>query len=246
MVLLHSATVPTLPPLHGQVALGLSAADRSLLPKQQKQQRFMHAIGCQTDVSEVADLRELQHQLASVRGELGSVNSELHHAERRLRLEVREEMEQRMHVFERRTKEKVAFLKKRQEASLQTMRKALRSHLVSAKAEQEAELRAEAAALRSADDNELVELRSEVSRQALLITGYTAEIDDLKRKLERVQAQMQANATASGGARRGTSDVEAKLEAQLASRDATIKALREQLSKMQSPSAVTSGAKVKG
>ena len=129
----------------GEFPLGLSPADRSLLPMQQKQRRAK-AVSCQTDVLELADLRELQQQLFDVRQELSTVNAELSHAERRLRHEVREEMEERMHKFERRTKEKVSFLKQRQESSVTVMRKASKAQLESAKAAHEHSLRVEAEA----------------------------------------------------------------------------------------------------
>ena len=112
--------------------LGLSPADPTLLPKQQRQRRMKH-VSCQTESTELADLRKLQQQLFDVRQELGSVNAELSHAERRLRHEVREEMEQRMLKFERRTMDKVAFLKQRQASTEHVMRKASKAQLESAK-----------------------------------------------------------------------------------------------------------------
>ena len=59
------------------------------LGAQQKQRRAKH-IACQTDSTELADLRLLQQQLFDVRHELNSVQQELSHAERRLRHEVRD------------------------------------------------------------------------------------------------------------------------------------------------------------
>ena len=230
MVLLAvSASTPALPSLP---PLGLSVADRSLLPKQRKQ-RFMQHKGCQTDVTELADLRLMQQQLVEVRQELSTVNSELKHAERRLRNEVQEEMEARMRRFERRTKEKVDFLKKRQESSVTVMRKALNATLASAKAQQENDLRRDYEERKAAESVEVVELRSAMQRQALLIEGYLDENRKLQAKLQQLKPQPVSKA------RRTSDDAEdaegrmASLEAQLASRDATIKALREQLARYQ-------------
>ena len=103
----------------------------------QQKQRRAKAASCQTESTELADLRQLQQQLFDVRQELSTVNAELSHAERRLRHEVREEMEERMHKFERRTMEKVQFLKQRQVSSVTTMRKASKAQLESAKVQTE-------------------------------------------------------------------------------------------------------------
>lgn len=120
MVLLHSATTPNLPPL-GPVALGLGPGDRSLLPHQQRRAKRMQTIGCQTDAAELVELRQLQSSLKEVREELTTVNGELGHTERRLRNEVQEEYDERMRTFEKRTRDKLRYLKQRQEQGMSVM-----------------------------------------------------------------------------------------------------------------------------
>ena len=218
----------------GDFPLGLSPADRSLLPMQQKQRR-MKTVSCQTDVGELADLRELQQQLFEVRKELGTVNAELSHAERRLRHEVREEMEERMHKFERRTMEKVTFLKQKQESSVSVMRKASKARFESAKQVTEHKMRTEADARQREHDETIAMLRQDLEQKDLLIVGYKRDYVDMKEKLER--SGLQANS--KGGERKGgpsqldVAEQTAQLEAQLASRDATIQSLRDQLARMQ-------------
>ena len=179
MVLLHSQTLPQIvqrqpgrgggPPA---APLGLSPADRSLLPHAQRQRRNK-TVACQTDATELIDLRVLQQQLFDVRQELSSVSSELAHAERRLRHEVREEMEEKVAKFEQRTMEKVAFLRQRQESTMSTVRKASKAHLESAKVHVEYRIRSEHEALRAAEERVLERLRADVEQKSLLIAGCT-------------------------------------------------------------------------
>ena len=211
-------------------ALGLSPADRSLLPLQQKQKRNKH-VGCQTDTTELAELRTLQTQLGSVKKQLSDVGSELAHAERRLRNEVREEMEGRLAKYEKRTMEKVTFLKQKQRSGVDIMRQASKAQLESKLAEMEHTMKAEYQAIRAAEEAELEELRAALEQKSLLLAGYERENSMLRQK-----AGMGGAGGGGGGARGGKQlDVaeHAQLEAALAQRDAAIKALREQLARMQ-------------
>jgi len=238
MVLLaHSATAPLLPPLFADRPLGLSPADLSLLPNARKAKTRQHK-ECQTDTSELADLRVMQAQLLQVKDALGSVNSELAHAERRVRHEVREEMEERIHKFERGTKEKMNFLKKRQQTSISQMRTALQAQLESARLQQMSQLRKEHDQVHAVEEGELSAMRAELQRQQLLAEGSMRENRDLGEKVEKLQEALRNNSppVSKRGSIGGEQDSEAKvaqLEAQLASRDATIKALRDQLAALQ-------------
>lgn len=238
MVLLHvSASTPALPALPSLPPLGLSPADRSLLPKQRKQ-KFMQSKACQTDVTELAELRVMQQALSEVRKELGTMSAELSHAERRVRNEVQEEMEGRMRKFERKTKEKVDFFKKRQESSVGTIRRAVQATLVSAKAQQENDLRREFDERAAAESVEVVALRAEMQKMVLLVDGYKEESKKLREKLDSQRGgPAPKKASKVLGVEDGAPSADdaetraAALEAQLASRDATIKALREQLAR---------------
>ena len=178
----------------------------------------------------------LQQQLFDVRQELGSVNAELSHAERRLRHEVREEMEQRMQKFERRTMDKVAFFKQRQESNQHVMRKASKAQLESAKVHAEHRFRTEADASKAVLEAMLSAMRQDLEQKDLLIQGYKRDGQALKEKLDMLQA---ASGMGSGAKRGGSSsqldaaEQTAQLEAALQSRDATIAALRSELAGMQ-------------
>ena len=196
----------------------------------------MQTVGSQTDVTELIELRQVQQSLTDVREELTTVNAELGHAEQRLRNEVREEYDERMRTFERRTKEKVSYLKRRQEASVGAMRKALNASLVQAKVMQESELRIEYEQHAARCAEEARALRTQLEQQELRLAAREQENHDLRE-------QMDKRGAAGGGPpppRRSMAAAEesadgrvSQLEAQLASRDATIKALREQLAKLQ-------------
>ena len=217
----------------GEFPLGLSPADRSLLPMQQKQRRAK-AVSCQTESTELADLRQLQQQLFDVRQELSTVNAELSHAERRLRHEVREEMEERMHKFERRTMEKVQFLKQRQVSSVTTMRKASKAQLESAKVQTEHALRTEAEAKQRVHEETIAMLRQDLEQKDLLIAGYKRDNATLKEKLDILQLHSKGEKKGSAApSQLDVAEQTAQLEAQLASRDATIQSLRDQLARMQ-------------
>lgn len=218
----------------GDFPLGLGPADRSLLPQQQKHRRNKH-IGCQTDTTELADLRAMQKQLFSTREELATVNSELHHAERRVRHEVREEMEERMRKFERRTMEKVAFLRQRQESSVNTMRRASKAQLEGAKAQNEHSLRAEAERLRTAAEAEIMTIRQELEQKDLLLQGYKRDNRLLQERVDLLEMATKGKAPPinKGASSLDVAEATAQLEAQLQSRDATIAALRDQLARMQ-------------
>ena len=239
MVLLHSATTPNLPSLPpigplggplGPVALGLGPGDRSLLPHQQRRAKHMQTVACQTDTKELVELRVLQESLSAVRDQLTTVSAELGHTERRLRSEVREEYDERMRTFERRTKEKVKYMKQKQEQSVTTMRKALNAQLGIVKLQQEAELRQEADRHAEQVAAEAVSLRAQLEQQELRIAAHVRENAELREQMERRGTA--APTPAKCGFDDGSEAKVAQLEAQLASRDATIKALREQLSKL--------------
>jgi len=240
MVLLHhSATTPNLPSLPpigplsgplGPVALGLGPGDRSLLPHQQRRAKHMQTVACQTDTKELVELRVLQESLSAVRDQLTTVSAELGHTERRLRSEVREEYDDRMRTFERRTKEKVKYMKQKQEQSVTTMRKALNAQLGIVKLQQEAELRQEADRHAEQVAAEAVSLRAQLEQQELRIAAHVRENAELREQMERRGTA--APTPAKRGFDDGSEAKVAQLEAQLASRDATIKALREQLSKL--------------
>ena len=225
-------------------ALGLGPSDRSLLPDQLRQRRMKH-VSCQTSATELADLRQLQEQLFQVRQELGSVNQELAHAERRLRHEVREEMEERVRKFEKRTMEKVAFLRQRQENSVNLVRKASKAQVESHKAHTEGTLKAEHDRVRASEEAEYARMVQQLEQRDLLIAGYKRENRELREQIERIK-----DAPPPPGLNKGkssTSAVEvaeqtASLEAALMQRDATIKALRDQLARVQHGLPPTAGA----
>ena len=225
----------SLPTSHSQ-PLGLGPADRSLLPDQQRQRRNKH-VGCQTSSSELADLRTLQEHLVQVKQELATVNQELVHAERRLRHEVREEMEERVKKFEKRTMEKVAFLRQRQESSVNTMRKASRAQCESHKAHTEGVLRAEHDRKRKGEEAALAQMASQLEQRDLLIAGYKRENRELREQLERLRDNASppplGKKLSSPMQQLDVAEQTAQLEAALAQRDATIRALREQLARVQ-------------
>jgi hypothetical protein len=219
------------PLVHDQ-PLGLGPADRSLLPQQQKQRRNKH-ISCQTDSTELADLRTLQEQLVSVKEELTAVNTELVHAERRLRHEVREEMEERVRKFEKRTMDKVAYLRARQESSVSTMRKASRAQLESFKAQTEGSLRQEHESVRTGELAALEQMSTRLEQQELLIAGYKRENRELRERVELLRGSTSSAPTMKKQSSLDVAEQTAQLTAQLAQRDATIKALRDQLARVQ-------------
>lgn len=65
-------------------------------------------MSCQTEVSEISELRTMQNKLQALRQELTSVNKELHSTEQRLRHEMQLEMEARMRMLGERCTQKVA------------------------------------------------------------------------------------------------------------------------------------------
>lgn len=225
--LVEKASSFSLTASHSQ-PLGLGPADRSLLPDQQRQRRNKH-VSCQTSATELADLRLLQEQLFEVRQELASVNQELSHAERRLRHEVREEMEEKVRKFEKKTMERVAFLRQRQEKSVSVMRKASNAQVESHKSQIEGTLRSEHQRVRAGEERELGNLNHQLEQRDLLIAGYKRENRELRDQIEMLKSRDNPAALKRGP----SSDETASLEAALANRDATIKALREQLARVQ-------------
>ena len=234
----RSKSVTVLPRLStgrgpGDFPLGLSPADRSLLPQQQKQRRAKH-VACQTESTELADLRQLQQHLFDVRQELDSVTAELSHAERRLRHEVREEMEERLRKYETRTKDKIAFLKEKQASTTTVMRKATKAQLESAKREVEHAIKVEHENLRAVDEQRIAQMEVDLEQKALLIAGYKRDNHQLQERVEQLQALSKGAAPSKKASELDVASATADLEAQLASRDATIQSLREQLSRLQS------------
>jgi len=223
---------PSLTSSHSQ-PLGLGPADRSLLPDQQRQRRAKH-VSCQTSATELADLRLMQEQLFQVRQELSTVNQELAHAERRLRHEVREEMEERVRKFEKKTLEKVAFLRQRQEKSVTVMRKATNAQMESHKSHVEGTLRGEHERLRAGELREMSSLAQQLEQRDLLIAGYKRENRELREQIENLKSREGSAPSMNKKASSASNgDESAALEAALAQRDATIKALREQLARVQ-------------
>ena len=130
--------------------------------------------------------------------------------------------------------EKVAFLRQRQESSVSTMRKASRAHMDSHKAQTEGLLRAEHDALRASEEAALAHMAQRLEQQDLLIAGYKRENRELRDQVERLRGGGQQAPTLSK--KQSSLDVAeqtAQLEAALAQRDATIKALRDQLARLQ-------------
>ena len=223
---------PTMQPSYSQ-PLGLGPPDRSLLPDQQRQRRHKH-VGCQTEETELANLRLLQEQLFAVRKELTSVNGELVHAERRLRAEVRDEMETRIAKFEKKTKEKVAFLKQRQENSTTTIRRASSQQLHNHIEEAVGTIKEQHARLREGEEREITSMKQRLEQQDLLIAGYKRENNELREQIEKVRESAgRGGGDAPSKKAAAAENGQAQLEAQLAQRDATIKALREQLARVQ-------------
>jgi predicted RNA-binding Zn ribbon-like protein len=193
----------------------------------------MQTVACQTTTTELADVRTLEQSLYDVRSELDKVNDELGRAERRLRLEVREEMETRVKKFERKTHDKVAFLRQRQESSVNTMRKASRAKLESEKAQVEHELKVEYESREAVHQQQIETMRADIEQKALLIAGYERENRQLRAKNESLSAASMAAYPKKSGKELDVTEQTAQLEASLAQRDATIRALREQLARLQ-------------
>ena len=150
----------------------------------------MQTVACQTDTKELVELRVLQESLSAVRDQLTTVSAELGHTERRLRSEVREEYDERMRTFERRTKEKVKYMKQKQEQSVTTMRKALNAQLGIVKLQQEAELRQEADRHAEQVAAEAVSLRAQLEKQELRIAAHVRENAELREQMELQQRRI--------------------------------------------------------
>jgi len=85
--------------------------------------------GCQTDVSELAELKAVQENLNHVRSELASVKHELKHAEQRLRHEMREELQNQLQYQGARCADKMQFMRKKADTHVSQVRAACRSRL---------------------------------------------------------------------------------------------------------------------
>lgn len=231
----NSASAPVLPKLRCAAepsasftpAIGLSAPDASLLPRQRRHRLRQH-VGCQTEVSELSDLRSMQVAHEEMRRELATVKRELDGAERRLRHEVRAEMEARLRKFETKTREKVAFIKQRSESSLGALRRAtdgkMRSAVVQAQRQLQAQLTADTASLTEAASS----AEREAQRQQCLTDGYMRENRDLRMQLNALRESI-------AGRDAGAAAI-AQLEAAVAREQATVKALREQIKELNRPS----------
>jgi len=97
-------------------------------------------VACQTDITELADLGRLQTSLDGVRAELAAVTAELARAEKRMRHEMRNELELRMRAQEVRCLERVTFMRKRTERHVGQVRAASRTRLSAAQLRHERQL----------------------------------------------------------------------------------------------------------
>ena len=115
---------------------------------------------------------------------------------------------------------------------MSTVRKASKAHLESTQAQTEHELKAEHERLRAIEEAQCERMAQQIEQKDLLIAGYQRENRELRERIERSESTAHAQ---GGASKRQTNDADqtAQLEAALAQRDATIRALRDQLARVQ-------------
>eukprot|EP00965_Chrysotila_dentata_P070643 2335782-Pleurochrysis_carterae.AAC.3 len=223
---------PTLPAIH-------ASASASVLPP--RRPRLRNHVGCQTDHSELVELRALQTKLNEVREELDSVSRELGFAEQRMRHEVRDEVESRLRVQEERCNERVQFMRKYTDRHISQVRAASRISLDTARTahrraieQEKLSVAAEKARADAKVENAANKAQKEQGLVQVLLQENHAlrvQIEELKRKtatpalLDRVPSERAAASSAQGLQ-------VVKLEATLLSRDKTIAVLRQQLASL--------------
>ena len=183
-------------------------------------------IACQTEESALPSLRELQAKFEESRTMLARMTHALGNLESQMRRDIQKEYETRILNQNQRSGEKVAYLRKRSELHVTTVRAAARM---------------EQAAALSSHTGTMQQQLDVFERQKNMYAKQAEEALAQARKAVMVQSLLQeenmrfsvqlAQAKGVGAAKadKSESSVVTKLEATLVARDRTIQSLREQL-----------------
>jgi len=210
------------------------------LPSPAPRRKIRQHVACQTDASELVELRSLQAKLSEVRKELADVTRNLGYAEQRLRYEMREELELRMKMQEDSCSDRVVFMRKRSERHVGQVRAASKSRLNAAITLHQRSLADEHRVLSTKQaDLESREQEREASATERQTTCEMLLAENRRLQAEIVQLKHAVPAAPNRGERRPSDATEdgpdpaavtvPRLEAALASRDRTIAVLRQQL-----------------
>ncbi|KAL1514955.1 hypothetical protein AB1Y20_004031 [Prymnesium parvum] len=145
------------------VALSLSSSQPLLLPPIRLDQidlppraperipgsKVRNHVGCQTEVSELPELRALQQKIGAVSAELERATAETQRAEQRLRHEMQAEMTLRMRLHAQKCAEKMAYLRERAESHMASIRASTKLRVTQEVREHERQLHEELAAQRA-------------------------------------------------------------------------------------------------
>ena len=219
-------------------------------------------MACQTDVSEIPEVRILQMRLQAVRDELVTVNQELQSTEQRLRHEMQREMDARLRMLGERCTQKVAFVRQQAERHMSSVRAASKMNMTRKLAAADRTMHLELAAKATAEQKargQTGQSKKEYESLYSLATGYARENLSLHRLLKELQSRPASmssprnsspralsaaldtsglasdvgSAPAVDAARRAEASAESRrFELTLAARDATIVSLRGEVERL--------------
>ena len=84
--------------------------------------KIRNHVACQTEKSEIPELRNLQLKIAKVTTELARVTAELEHMEQRLRYEMQDELEARLRLQGQKCADKITYMRQRAEQHMASVR----------------------------------------------------------------------------------------------------------------------------